>query len=128
MSEGGLTVKQQKAIAALLSHRTTKEAAKACGVTEMTLWRWLQEPGFSAEYRKAQRAVVDNAIAKLQAATDKAVDTFIKNLDSPNDFASNMAAGAILSQAFKAIEVRELKDEIDEIKRQLAGRKGLKQA
>lgn len=128
MSEGGLTVKQQKAIAALLSHRTMKDAAQSCGVNEVTLWRWLQEETFSAEYRKAQRAVVDNAIAKLQAATDKAVDTLVKNLDSSNDFASNMAAGAILSQAFKAIEVRELKDEIEEIKRQLAGRKGLKQA
>jgi DNA invertase Pin-like site-specific DNA recombinase len=45
-TESGLTAKQEAAIVALLSQRTTRAAAKSAGVNEATLWRWLQEPEF----------------------------------------------------------------------------------
>jgi molybdenum-dependent DNA-binding transcriptional regulator ModE len=117
--EGGatkLTRKAEQAIAALLEHPTIAEAAKASGVSERSLWRWLQRADFQKRYREAQRAVVDSAITKLQAATLRAVETLERNLNCGNFFAENAAAQAILSHSFKAIEVRELQDQIDEIK------------
>jgi Ran GTPase-activating protein (RanGAP) involved in mRNA processing and transport len=85
-------------------------------VSERSLWRWLQRDDFQKRYREAQRAVVDSAITRLQAATVRAVETLERNLNCGNSFAENAAAQAILSHSFKAIEVRELQEQIDEIK------------
>ncbi len=117
-----LTRKAEQAIAALLEHPTMAEAAKACGVSERSLWRWLQRDDFQQRYKTAQRAVVDSAITKLQAATVRAVETLERNLSCGNFFAENAAAQAILTHSFKAIEVRELQEQIDEIKTLLATR------
>jgi len=38
-----LSRKQEQAIAALLTCPTIEQAAKAAGVGETTLWRWLQD-------------------------------------------------------------------------------------
>ncbi len=117
-----LTRKAEQAIAALLEHPTIAEAAKACGVSERSLWRWLQRDDFRIRYRLAQRAVVDSAITKLQAATVRAVETLERNLNCGNFFAENAAAQAILTHSFKAIELRELQEQIDGIKTLLASR------
>ncbi len=118
-----LTRKAEQAIAALLEHPTIAEAAKACGISERSLWRWLQRDDFQKRYRAAQRAVVDSAISELQAATKEAVTTLRRNLNCGNFFAENAAAQAILTHSFKAIEVRELQEQIDEIKTLLAVRR-----
>ena len=117
-----LTRKAEQAIAALLEYPTIGEAAKACGVSERSLWRWLQRDDFQKRYKDSQRAVVDSAITKLQAATVRAVETLERNLSCGNFFAENAAAQAILTHSFKAIEVRELQAQIDEIKTLLATR------
>jgi hypothetical protein len=52
-----LTVKQIKAIEALLSQPTTATAAKAAGVSQATLFRWLNDPTFAAAYRSARKHV-----------------------------------------------------------------------
>jgi hypothetical protein len=118
-----LTRKAEQAIAALLEHPTMAEAARSCGVSERSLWRWLQRDDFQKRYREAQRAVVDSAITKLQAATLRAVETLERNLTCGNFFAENAAAQAILTHSFKAIEMRELQEQIDEIKTLLAVRR-----
>jgi len=119
----GVTPKQQKAIAALITESTTAAAAKAAGVTEMTLWRWMQEEEFKGALQAAQRSIVDSAVGKLQAANEKAVDTLIKNLDSENDFASNAAALAILNLTQKAIEQAELIERVKRLEALVAERK-----
>ncbi len=125
INEGGaakLTRKAEQAIAALLEHPTIDEAARACGVSKRSLWRWLQREDFQARFRQAQRAVVDSAITRLQAATLRAVETLERNLNCGNFFAENAAAQAILTHSFKAIEMRELQDQINEIKTLLTTR------
>jgi hypothetical protein len=100
-----------------------RAAAEAAGVSEKTLWRWLQEAAFKEALQAAQRSVVDSAVGKLQAANEKAVDTLIKNLDSENDFASNAAALAILNMTQKAIEQAELIERVKRLEALLEGKK-----
>src|SRR5687767_3659604 len=70
-----ISSKQEKAIIALLNEPTTKEAAIAAGVSEVTLWRWLQDKEFRASYMEARRLAVQRAIARIQAVTSEAVET-----------------------------------------------------
>ena len=46
--------KKEAAITALLTQRTTDDAARAVGIGSATLRRWLKEAEFAAAYREAR--------------------------------------------------------------------------
>jgi hypothetical protein len=106
-------------LAALLQHPTIAEASSASGISERTVFRWLQRDDFQKRYREARRAVVDDAISELQAATKEAVATLRRNLSCGNAFAENTAAQAILAQSLKAIEQGELVERIERLEERL---------
>src|SRR5271170_1959534 len=102
--------KKEEAVLALLSQRNTEEAARAIGVTPRTLYRWSQEPDFSAAYREAKRSAFSQAIARLQTMTAAAVSTLGKVMvDHAAPAASRVrAASSVLDFAAKAIEIEDL--------------------
>lgn len=69
----GLTPKQQKAIECLLAEPTTKDAAKAAGISEATIHRWLREEPFKAAYEAALKTSFETAIKSLQSLTSEAM-------------------------------------------------------
>jgi hypothetical protein len=93
--------RREHAIAALLSCQTIGEAANACGVAPVTLWRWLQDPSFDAQYRAARKQVVERAVSELQLATCEAVMTLRRNLRCENPTVQVRAAQIILDLALK---------------------------
>ncbi|MGA9773671.1 MAG: hypothetical protein WBV94_31865 [Blastocatellia bacterium] len=123
--ESGLTVKQEAAILALLSQRTTRAAAKSAGVNEATLWRWLQEPEFQAAYTKARRETVKQAIARLQQNASRAVDTLKEVMTDKKavSFARVSAAKAILDYSLKAVELEDLAERIEALESKMEGRR-----
>jgi hypothetical protein len=68
-----LTRKANAAIAALLSHATLADAAASVGISETTLWRWMQRDDFRRRLRQAQETVFDGALKNLQGSTTEAV-------------------------------------------------------
>lgn len=110
-----LTRKSQAAILALLAHPTIPEAAKACGVSETTLWRWLQRDDFREKYREAQNKVFDGALGSLQGATIEAVDCLRRNLNCKNPSAEVQAARIILGYTLKAREMFDHETRISEL-------------
>jgi hypothetical protein len=105
-----LTRKSEAAIAALLLHPTVPAAAKAAGVGEATLWRWLKDPGFAARYREARVQAVSRAMGRLQRAAELAVNTLILVMnDKQAPHAARVsAAKTALELAFQAIETADL--------------------
>lgn len=73
--ENVITVKQQKAIAALLSERTGRDAAKKAGISEKTLYTWLADPVFRSALREAERGVLDDVTRRLATGQRLALDT-----------------------------------------------------
>jgi hypothetical protein len=63
------------AVACLLQHPTVKAAAKAVGVGEQTLHRWLRDPIFAREVESARENVLTLASDELRAGTLEAVKT-----------------------------------------------------
>src|SRR5437773_507121 len=88
------TNRQEKAIIALLTEPTMKEAAEAAGVSEVTLWRWLQNADFRASYMEARRLAVQRAIARTQAATSEAVSTLREVMSDQSAKGSERIAAA----------------------------------
>ena len=120
-----LTPVQERAIVALLSHANTRTAAKAVGVDEATLWRWLQDEDFHAAYMTIRRESVSLSIARLQQSTMEAVNTLkaiTKDKKAPAS-ARVMAARSIIEYSFKAVQIEDLAARVAEIEIVMAARK-----
>jgi transposase len=119
-----LSRKAEQAIVALLAHPTIPEAAKACGVSETTLWRWLQRDEFQKRYRDAQDKVFDGALGSLQGAMTEAVDCLRRNLTCGTPSAEVQAAKAILDFTMKARELLDITERVKELEKKLVLRGG----
>jgi hypothetical protein len=109
-----LSVRQQKAIPALVTHATIKGAAAELGLNQVTLIRWLTQPAFAAAYREARHVVMAEAFAVLQKASAKAVETIISVMEDPeaNAFVRLQAAQSVLNTALKTRATEELEERI----------------
>jgi len=118
---GSKRVRQEaSAIASLLTEPTIATAATKAGVSESTLLRWLQEPGFKAQFRAARRSVVESAVARLQQAATQAVDALTRNLTCGTPAVEVGAARSVLDQAIKAVELVDLAERVEALE-QAAG-------
>lgn len=102
--------KKEQAIAALLSHRSIEEAAKATGISAATLKRWTQLPEFKAAYYQARREVVFQTNARLQQNSGVAASVLFKLMADPATPASVRArtAQCILECANKSLELEDM--------------------
>lgn len=111
--------KKEQAIVALLTHRTTEEAARAIGVSGVTLLRWQKEPEFQVSYQEAKRAAYAQSIARLHQLSSAAVSTLGKiMLDTATPPATRVrAADSILDHTNKAIETEDIEARVSELER-----------
>ncbi len=118
--------KAEKVLTALLHHGAVRAAAKEAGVSEATVFRYLQDPEFQRRYRAARADVVDAAIALMQRLCANAVSTLgsvMHDTKAPSS-ARVAAARTILEQSMSAVELTGLRQEVEEIKQMLAEREG----
>jgi hypothetical protein len=109
--------KQELTIAALLTERTIEDAAAKVGVAFRTLKRWLADPGFLTAYRDARRRVVEAVVGQLQAASAKAVQALVVNLECESPAARNTAARVILEMAVKGVELADVLQRLEALER-----------
>jgi methyl coenzyme M reductase gamma subunit len=103
-------------VAALLTEPTHAIAAAKAGIGEATLQRWLRLPEFQMMYRQARRQVVEAAVGRLQHATGQAVEALQRALTCGRPSAEIRAAVAILDHSLKAVEVRDLAGQVEELR------------
>lgn len=106
-----ITVKQQKAITALLSERTGRDAAKVAGVSEKTLYTWLADKDFRAALRSAEADILETVTRRLSAGQTLALDTLEKLIQSARHESTKLTACVSWLNMF--IKYRDMKD-IDE--------------
>ncbi len=83
--EGELSLHQESAIVALINETSVAGAARASGVGERTLHKWMAEDRrFMSAYRAARRHAFDQAIALTQRYASLAVTTMAKVMADPN--------------------------------------------
>jgi len=111
--------KMDAAIAALLSHRTLEEAARAVGISPNALLRWQQDPEFDAAFRKARLAAYGQATGRLHQASGVAVTAVLKIMVDPSAPASVRlrAADIVLAHVAKAIEIEDVEARVSELER-----------
>jgi hypothetical protein len=99
-----LTSKQQALLAAVLTEPTYAAAAIKAGVSQTTLYRWMNLPAFRWAYRQARRELVEFAIGRIQSATGQAVETLLAVArDGRRDSDRVRAAVALLHLALRGL-------------------------
>jgi hypothetical protein len=120
-----LTARQYKALAALVSEPNIRRAAEASGVPERTLYTWLKDPLFDAEYRVMRRDGVRQATARLQHASAAAVSVLCQLMakDTTHPSIRLAAASKILDLAIRAVELEDFADRLAAMERAIGNRK-----
>lgn len=116
-----------RAITRLLDSGSWKEAAKAAGVAESTLWRWKQTEEFKSAYREAKGRIIEEAVARLQKGSTGAVETLqtIMSDEGKTSTARVTAARTVLDFCFKAHEMENLIGRIEKLEHLLkSGKEG----
>jgi recombinational DNA repair ATPase RecF len=112
-AKSGLSARQEKALAALLSSHTLEAAAAQAGCGDRTIRRWLQDDvQFQSAYREARRQIMDQAVVTLQRAYGTAVAELLRELTSDNESIRHRAAVAILDRADKWVATEALESRI----------------
>lgn len=117
-----LSRNREKAIKALLEHDTISAAAKAAGVSEATLWRWLKQTDFSRAYKEAKKQILDHALGRLQNATNGAIKALISIVADEKAPASARVSGAraILETSIKVADIESLESRVEALEQAFA--------
>jgi transposase-like protein len=93
---------QEAAVAALLTEPTYAAAARKVGLSESTLYRWMQKPAFRTACQAAQRELVVGAVHRLRSGTGQAVETLLAVARKGRREGDRVrAANALLDHAFR---------------------------
>lgn len=114
-----LTSKKQKAIAALLTTPSRGEAARLVGITERTLYRWLQEDTFRLELAQKEGLVIDDAARKLLSLQGQAIETLSDILVNSTDKYRLQAAQTILAYHLRLRELRNTEERLTRLEANL---------
>jgi transposase len=112
-TEKVITVQQQKAITALLSERNKRDAAKTAGVSEKTLYTWLNDKDFRAALRDAEKAILDDVTRRLSAGQRLALDALAKLIQSARHESTKLrAAVAWLELSLKFRDMQDIEERL----------------
>lgn len=115
----GRASRQDRAIATLLEQTSLAKAAVTIGVSDVTLWRWMQKEDFQQRLRAARRQAYSQAVARLQQASAAAVATLLRVMtDQTAPAASRVrAADSVLDHATRALELDDIEARVAELER-----------
>jgi phage terminase small subunit len=117
-----LTLKQRRAVTALLTQPDTTAAARSAGASRDTLYRWLAEPAFQAALRDAEAdalAAVSRRLVRLADAAATTLETAMRDEATPAATRVR-AADAVLSRLLQLRELVTLEERVRELEARYA--------
>jgi DNA-binding MurR/RpiR family transcriptional regulator len=104
-----------KVLIALIETSSIREAAKKSGIGEATIYRFLQDKEFLAEYRNARRQTVESAIAQMQNAASEAVERLKELQHCENPAVAARCAQIIFENALRGLETTDILQRLEAI-------------
>ncbi len=122
-----LSKKKELCIAAILTCATLKDAARKVGISEPTIFRWLQKPDFQTGLKEAKKQAVSKATSTLSKICHESVLCLQEIMNDKNAPASARvsAAKTVLDSGLKGIEMDDLDARLAALESELAGEKGI---
>lgn len=116
VKNGKFSRRKELAIAALLEHATLGKAAEACGLSERTLRRWLEDPQFAEMYRAERGRILESTVNVLRKKSSDAAAMLVELMTHEGEIdqraARVSAARSIISLAIAGTETLELEERL----------------
>lgn len=108
-----LKPKQEQLLMAMLSEPSFEEAVRKAGIARTTAFRYKKDPIFMDEFRKLKKEMIETTTAKLQLASNTAVQSLFEvSQSSKSDLARVQASKTILEFAYKGYELEDLAERL----------------
>lgn len=114
--------KKAQVVTYLLTGNTVLQAAQLAGVTERTVYLWLNEPVFVEELRRQERQVLNACSWTLVSLSKQALDALKDVLERPSQAgASNkrLAAAQVLELVLKWRDAVDFETRLERLERQV---------
>lgn len=121
-----MTPNKEKALAALLTHATKKEAATAANIDPRTMRRYFDDEDFQQAYKKAFSGMVEDAVRQSQQALAPALATLREICEDGEADAQPRisAARSLLEFGIKMTEQLDIIDRLTELEAAMGGEHG----
>ena len=117
VTPGALTPRQERVRQALLLYLTYREAARAAGVSETTVWRYMNDNAFRGALNEVRRGALAQLLTHLHAASVEAVAVLREVMLDKNGPAPARVSASRASLDFylRADQTEELLRHVDEL-------------
>lgn len=117
-----LNIRQDRFLKALLQCASVDQACKEAGINRTTGYKYLKDATFLAEYRKIRRESMQQVTARLQRASEEAVNVLreIMNDQDATPNARVQAAKNTLDIAYRSLELDDIQERIEELEGRLS--------
>lgn len=114
-----MTPNKEKALAALLTHATKKEAADAAGIDPRTMRRYFDDAVFQRAYKQAFAGLIEDATRQAQQAIAPALSTLREIVEDDGESAQARikAARSTLEYALRLTEQIDILEQLKELER-----------
>lgn len=106
---------KEKALTALLETASIKDAARVCGLSAKTIYRFLDDVEFKAEYTATRRRIYEQNIFRLQTLHASAVETLERNLTCANPSVEVRAAQIVIESNRKDFETYDILERLEKV-------------
>jgi DNA-binding transcriptional regulator LsrR (DeoR family) len=121
---GALTEKQRRVAELLAAGYTRQEAANRTGVSERSVYRWLDDAAFQRCIRAEQNRLRGELVSALRRSIHKAIAVLEAALDCDDEDRKLLAARALLSAGARflaLVEMAELSDRVEKLEQRFEG-------
>lgn len=113
--------RQDAFIAALLTEKTTRAAAKRAEISEVTAYKYLADPAFQKRYQAARDealTAITNSFRNMMHEAGDVVFSIVRD-DEINGYVRLSAARLIIETGFKATEVQDVVERLARLEKAL---------
>ena len=112
----GLSHRQQSILPTVALSPSVSEAARTAGVSESTLYRWMEDPAFREELDRMRQEAAHLARSQIMGLLPRAVEVLAELLNHPDAALRLRAARDILSIAHRSVELQKLQSDIRQMR------------
>ena len=110
-----LTPRQKTVLPIMAAVPTIAKAARISGVTERTLYRWMENDAFRDELARLRREFAELALQALQGLMLQSVSVLADTMDDPDKSLRFRAARTSLAFGLQSSEIDKLREEIRDL-------------
>ena len=107
--------RQQAAIPIIAFSQSNREASLNAGISESTLYRWLEDPSFRDELTRVRKEAANLAVQELRGVLLESVSVLAQALHSQNEVVRTRCARHLISFAIQLSEIEEIRADLREI-------------